>query len=312
MPAFLSELRHLLSVWEFLRLPPSVCFTSGCVAAGKTDPATCNASSVAIPRERLFAFVYLLLTLNGLVTLAEVSAQEHGWLIAALNLFDVSAIIWLALAAQVDLLRRSGRDDLSGPSDRVILVTAIGAALVPIPVLSSALLTPIALWAWSTADHGAPLRRASAIVLALTTFLLWGRIALAWGAGPLLGADAAFVGWLAGVKASGNAVDFADGSRFLIAPGCSSLHGVSLGLILWTTVMQYFSLALDRRALLTLATALVGSVLVNGVRLMIIAWNPRNFAYWHTGSGAALFGWIALGVLMAVVYGGLGRARRLA
>jgi exosortase/archaeosortase family protein len=267
---------------------------------------------MAISRERLYAFVFVLLALNALTTFAEVAAQASGWLLAALNLFDVSAIVWLALAAATALQLNSPDPTATRCLDWVLLGLALVAALLPIPVLSSAMLTAVAMWAWLSGGPGSSLRRAAAIVLTVTAFLLWGRIALAWGAGPLLRADAAFVALLAGVESTGNSVNFVGGTDFLIAPGCSSLHGISLALILWTTVIQYFALPLSRRAWVTLVAALIGSVLVNGLRLAIIAWNPSDFDYWHAGTGSVLFGWIALIVLVAVVYRGIGYDRRLA
>ena len=261
-------------------------------------------------RERRYAFAFLLLTLNALTTFGGVAVLEHGWLAAALNLFDVSAIVWLALVAGIALLWQADSVALVGRSDTVILAGAVLAALLPVPVASSAMLTLVAGWGVWSSERGSTLRRASTIILSLTAFLLWGRIGLAWGAGPLLSADARFVGLIADTRTAGNAVFFADGTRFVIAPGCSSLHGISLALILWTTVVEYFSIRTDPRAWLTLALALVASVLVNGVRLAVIAWNPNDFEYWHTGTGGALFGWIALGVILAVVYPGVGHARR--
>ena len=72
-------------------------------------------------RERRFAFAYLLLTLNALTVFAGVAVLEHGWLAAALNLFDVSAIVWLALAAGIALLWHA--DPASPPrrGDRLVL-----------------------------------------------------------------------------------------------------------------------------------------------------------------------------------------------
>lgn len=264
-----------------------------------------------VPRERVYAFAYLLLALNALITFFEVAVLGHGWLAAVLNLFDVSAIVWLALGAGVALLWQAPVAP-ARRSDLVVLGLAVLAALVPVPTLSAGALTLAALWGWRGAPPGSPLRRASLIFLSVTAFLLWGRIGLAWGAGPLLQADARFVALLSGMRSAGNAVYFADGTNFLIAPGCSSLHGISLALILWTTVVQYFAISPGRRAWLTLALAVVGSVVVNGLRLSVIAWRPREFDYWHTGTGGALFGWLALIVIVAVVYRGLGDARRLA
>ena len=59
---------------------------------------------MSVPRDRLFAFAYLLLTLNALTIFVGVAVESYGWLGATLTLFDVSAIVWLAIAAGLALL----------------------------------------------------------------------------------------------------------------------------------------------------------------------------------------------------------------
>lgn len=263
-------------------------------------------------RERRFAFAFLLLVLNALTTFAAAAVVLRGWTTAVLALFDISAIVWLAVAAALAILWQAPDGNPGKRGDGPILAFAVLAALVPVPTASSAALTLIAAWLWLTSPSGSPLRRASAIAFSLTATLLWGRIMLSWGSGLFLTADARFVALIAGTRNSGNAVFFPDGTNFLIAEGCSSLHGVSLALVLWVTVVQYFRIRVDRRAWLTLAAAVLGAVLVNGLRLATIARNPREFDYWHTGDGGAMFGWLALIVIVAVVYRGTSRALRLA
>ena len=265
-----------------------------------------------LSRERRYAFVYLLLTLNALATFVAAAVVVYGWTPALLALFDVSAIVWLAIAAGLALLWNAPGRSTVARGDGVILSLAVLAALLPVPAASSAAMTGIAAWVrWRSAPNSS-LRRASTIFFSLTAFLLWGRIGLNWGAGPLLAADARFVALIADTRSVGNSVFFADGTNFIIAPACSSLHGVSLALILWTTVVQFFAVRIDARVWTTLALAVLGSIAVNGIRLAVIARNPHEFDYWHTGTGGALFGWVALTVIVAVVYKGVGRAPRLA
>lgn len=263
-------------------------------------------------RERRFAFAYLLLILNALTTFVAAAVVLRGWATALFALFDVSAIVWLAIAAALALLWQAPKRGAARRGDAMVLTLAVLAALLPIPAASSVALTLVAAWGWYSAPTGSPLRRASAIAFSLTAFLIWGRIALNWGAGLFLTADAAFVALIADTRSMGNAVFFPDGTNFIIAPSCSSLHGISLALILWVAVVQYFEVRIGRRVWTTLALAVLGSIAVNGIRLAVIARNPHEFDYWHTGNGGALFGWIALAVMAAVVYKGVSRAPRLA
>jgi exosortase/archaeosortase family protein len=256
-----------------------------------------------VARGAAYAFIWLLLTLNALPTFIGEAVRAHGWIVAAFNLFDVSAIVWMALAAGLALAWREDR--ALDASDKSLIAAAVLVALVPVPSLSAAFLTIISACAVARAAKGTALFRAAAVFLGLSTFLFWGRLLLALGAGPLLGADAQFVGLISGMPVRGNMVGFADGTHFLIAPGCSSLHGVSLALILWTTALAWFDLRPTRALWLTLAAAVIASVAVNGVRLTAIAWSPASFDYWHNGGGAMLFGWIALLAIGGVVFLGL-------
>lgn len=238
------------------------------------------------------------------------AVQAHGWLAAAFNLFDVSAIVWLAIAAGWLLAGHEQEQQRASRADWLVASGAAVAALVPVPPLSAAMLTAVAGWFWWTSPTRSQGRRAAAIFLSLSTFFFWGRIFLALGAGPLLSLDTRFVGFVSGMAVHGNVVSFADGGTFIIAPGCSSLHGISLALILWTAALGWFDLTVRGRMLWTLVLAVIASILVNGVRLAMIAWNPRDFDYWHIGLGASMFGWLALILIAGIVYRGVSGAMR--
>lgn len=284
-----------------------------CVTAARIDLALLVAAG-PIGRTRLFGFIGLLLSLNALPTFVGESVQTHGWLVASLNLFDISAIVWLALAAAVAIaferIGEPAQETSATVADLVIATGAVLIALIPVPPLSAGALSAVSLWGLITGPRGSQARRSAAVFLSLSTFLFWGRIFLALGAGPLLSADALFVSLISGMSAQGNVVSFANGRSFLIAPGCSSLHGISLALILWTTAIAWFKLPVTQFLIGMLAIAVIASVAVNGVRLTMIAWHPDQFDYWHVGIGGSLFGWAALLADLGVIYFGIKRSLR--
>lgn len=224
---------------------------------------------------------------------------------AALNLFDISAVVWLAIIACLALLWNSRNNAAPERKDWVLTAFIICVSLLPSPAISGAMLSLLGLWGLMASPPGAPLGRASAILISLSTFLLWGRVFLALGAGPMLAADAQFLSWISGLSASGNIVTASDGSTFVIAPGCSSLHSISLAIILWVTAIAWFARPVTMRLLGFLTLAVVASVLVNAVRLALIGWNPQSFDYWHIGDGAAMIGWAALIVMTGIIYTGM-------
>lgn len=256
-------------------------------------------------RNRLLALNYLLLIANSTPTFVSEAVALRGGFGAALNLFDVSAIVWLAIIACFALLWQSNDSAAASANDWVVTALIASVSLVPFPALSAAALSVVGLWGIFTAPTGSPMRRASIILLSLSTFFFWGRVVLALGAGPMLAADAQFVSSISGLPASGNVVTSVDGTQFVIAPGCSSLHGISLALVLWTTALAYFARPVTSRNLAFLGLAIVATIAVNGFRLAMIGWNPEHFDYWHIGDGAILFGWGALIAVTGVLYMGM-------
>lgn len=292
------------SVWAFRRWPPSGWPIGSFASAVESDLTHATAGEPTVSRNALLGFLYLLLALNASPTFVAEAVRGRGWLGAALNLFDISAIVWLALAAALTLCWREPDQTPASPLDWAVAAGAACAAVIPVAPLSSAMLTVVGLWGLASSPARSPGRRAAAIALSLATFFFWGRVFLALGAGPLLAADAQFVAAISGLQSNGNSVYFPDGGYFLIAPGCSSLHGISLALILWTTVISWFDLVITARLCVVLALAVAASVLVNGIRLAMIGLNPDQFDYWHVGGGGMIFGWIALLALAGVIYFG--------
>ncbi len=260
---------------------------------------------IPLSRDRLLALNYGLLIANALPTFVGEAIQSRGFALAVLNLFDISAIIWLAILAALALLWNGPSGIPASRRDWALTALVICVCLIPSPAVSAAMLTLVGLSGLLFLPAASAARRASAIIVSLSTFLLWGRMVLALGAGPMLAADAQFLSWISGLAVSGNVVTAADGSRFVIAPGCSSLHGISLAIILWVTTFAWFARPVRARSLGLLLLMVVASILVNGIRLALIGWNPQDFDYWHIGSGAAIIGWLALAVMTAIIYFGM-------
>ena len=98
-----------------------------------------------------------------------------------------------------------------------------------------------------------------------------------------------------GTKVDGNIFQAAGrGGRFIIGDLCSSVHNMSLAIVLWTTAAMLFDIRIDRRYLLV-GVAMAGFMFaLNIARLATIGLFPAYFTYWHFGTGAALFGWAGL------------------
>ncbi len=248
-----------------------------------------------LTRSRLFFCLFLLAAGNALMGFALQFFHEHDLASSLGNLFGISAVIWVAAVAGLALL---AEPVASAPIERldwaVAAMTAV-AALIPLGPASSVALTLLSIYAIVTSAPGSTLRRAAIIFLAITGMLIWGRLALALFSGPLLDADSFLVASLFGMARVGNFISFADGSgQFAVAPGCSSLQGISIAIVMWALVNQWFEVPFNRAALIALLAALSATVAINVLRIGAIGLFPAHFDEIHTGIGWHVFSWLTL------------------
>lgn len=267
-------------------------------------------------RDRLFAVLFPALAINAAATIGQEAIRTEGLLVATLNLWGVSAIMWLAGVAGCHLILTAPIVDGGwGPhrirhGDPAIVLAAMAAMLIPSPAVSGCALSLVCLWVIATAPSD-PLRRAALIYLCMSGSLLWGRLLLSYGSGFFLALDGWMVGNVAGTGGSGNLVSFTGSNGvFVVAPGCSSLQGISLAMVLWVTATQYHRIAMGARASITLAAMILAAISANVLRLAAIATSPANFETLHIGFGASVFGWLGLLGIVAALWIGLGNAIR--
>ena len=249
----------------------------------------------AVGRSDLYFALFLVATLNAFAEPALRQIEAAGPARAAFNLLGISAILWVALAAGLKILADDRGETPRLRGDAAVAAIVIAAAAIPTPVASGVALAFAALWAIATAGAGSPLRRAAIIFLAVTGALVWGRLLLALLGRPLLDLDALFVSTLLGAARAGNMIwSQQAGMRIIVAPGCSSLQGISLALALWVTVNQYFKVRLDWRAVGYGLAALAVTMTVNVVRIAgLLNW-PQHFEAIHTGWVSVLLMWAIL------------------
>jgi exosortase/archaeosortase family protein len=247
-----------------------------------------------LDRGTLFFWLVLLAALNAFAGPALRIVPEHGLAYALFELFGISAISWVALAAVLALLKDAPFEPLRTADGWIAALTVL-VALAPVATASALALTGLALWMVAASEAGSPLRRAGLIALALTGPLIWGRLLLAWFSGPLLGADTWLVGAVTGAAHVANTLALADGSgRLGVAPGCSSWQGMSLALLLWVTVNQWFRVPLTRGSVAACLGALGVTVAINVARLAAMVRFPAHIEEIHHGWGWHLAMWSTL------------------
>lgn len=254
-----------------------------------------------LSRDKLFFWLLLAASANSFVGPAIRSVLQHGAAYSIFNLFGLSAFVWLAFVAGLAILaerngERATRFDYTVASFAALMIMA------PIATASSVALTLLAIYGFVVGGASSNLRRASIIFLSISVSLFWGRLVLALFSRSLLYVDAFFVTNLFGVEQVGNKVTFFDRSQgvFVIAPGCSSLQGMSLALVFCATVTQWYRIPLNSKAAGWCAAALIATLTINVMRLGAIAHFPQHFDAIHTGWGWHLASWTTLAAIVAI------------
>ena len=264
-----------------------------------------------VSRAGIFAGAGVLAALNAQADQI-INILTVRWLTGVLvELGGISAIIWLAMYAALKI----GVEGETEPiSRRDLAVVGIVSVLAFLPFFFAAkggvLLAGVYLFATSRA--GSASRRVSLILLALTGPLIWGRVLLTVFAAPILALDAHIVASVIGFDVSGNLVGSAGAPvRFLIAGGCSSVHNISIAILLWTTAAALFGIRLDRRYFGVGLLMIGWMFMLNIVRLALLGIFPDHFEYIHVGGGAVMFAWFDLvGAALLAGFGVIRAAER--
>lgn len=249
--------------------------------------------NLSFRRGAAFAAAGVLAALNAQADQV-VAAVRAASLSATVGAFAaISAVIWLAMYAAMKIGFEDSPSKLNR-KDLLALGTIAFLACVPVLYAAKAGLLLCGLYLFITSARGDAGRRVSLLLLALTGPLIWGRLLLHIFSGPILAIDAAVVGSLIGTPAQGNIIHAVEGQRFFIAEGCSSLHNMSLAIVLWTTAAVLFHVRIDRRFMLVGLGMIIWMFVVNVGRIALIGLSPEHYYFFHEGTGAALFGWASL------------------
>jgi hypothetical protein len=213
---------------------------------------------------------------------------------AATGLAGISAVIWAAMIAAWKI-GSEGRQRFGGMSDSAVLAAILAFSFLPLSFAPQAGLLLCGVYLLATSRRHDASRRAAFVLLALTGPLIWGRILLNLFAAPILSLDAHIVGTVIGARVDGNVFDAAIGpQRFMVGDLCSSVHNISLAIVLWTTAAMLFDIRIDRRYVAVGVAMALFMFALNIARLAAIGLFPSHFTYLHFGTGAALFGWAGL------------------
>jgi len=277
------------------------------------SPAT--VASASIGRRELLLWIVGCLFANQALLLLDVASFDAF----AASLLTQNDIYWLACA--ITLYRLSLSDPILR-ADR--LDCGLALALCALILFSSLLPYRFGIGLLATLvatymlmfDHGdRNLKAAGAVLLAVSTQLVWGPIFFQLFTPELLKADAALVGSALmalrpDVVWSGTTFFAPDGHAVWLIAGCSSFNNVSSAVLACVAVTMLRRSEWARRDIETIIIASVAMILINALRICLLVWSIDSRQFWHDGAGAQILAIAQTLVVLAIAWWGAAPSRR--
>jgi hypothetical protein len=252
----------------------------------------------ALPRNELFAGLYVVACANGLLGRSIYTFNLEGWY-GAVTGFELNVIVLAACFAGVYLIATGSRDRMR-TWDLVLALAFLGLVSLPIYALSWVAVTGLSFYILLFANDGAERRRGALILLALAVPMLWGRLVFQFFARFLLNLDAMMAAWLLGTERTGNLVRFADNSGYmLITPACASWANVSFAFLCWVVVSQWANHRWRPIDLVWLFLASASVVALNVTRIALTGQSQGNYQLIHTQYGELVLGPVFMCLIIA-------------
>jgi len=91
-----------------------------------------------------------------------------------------------------------------------------------------------------------------------------------------------------GYSSQFNLITAQDGHTIAIFAGCSAFHNLSLGALIWISIIKLHRLYFTRWDYVSLAGTFAAVILINEIRIMLMAHSEDYFEYWHDGPGVTI------------------------
>lgn len=248
-----------------------------------------------IRRREAFLWATVCLLANQAVQLMDTSSLSAF----AVSLANQNLIYWIACYAAIYRLYLSDQAALPTRADRWLLISIclliIPASILPYRFATGILATATAGYFIYAAGADRNLRAAGIVLLALSTQLVWGPIFFQLFMPELLSAD----GYLVGEILTSVRPDIAwrettftgpDGHAIVLVGGCSSFNNLSSALLAVVAITMLARTEWERRDAGVIAIVVVSMILLNTLRICLLAWSADSYAYWHNGPGVVVFG----------------------
>ncbi len=247
----------------------------------------------ALPRNELFAGLYIPACANGLLGRSIYTLNLEGWY-GAVTGFEINVIVLAASFAGVYLIAMGSRDRIR-ILDLLVALAFLGLVTLPIYALSWVAVTGLSFYILLIANDGAERRRGALILLALAVPMLWSRLLFQFFARFLLDLDATMAAWLLGTERTGNLVRFADSSGYMvISPACASFGNMTYAFLCWVVVSQWVNHRWRLIDFLWLFLACASVVAINVTRIALTGQSQESYQLIHNQYGEMVLGTVFL------------------
>lgn len=256
---------------------------------------------LGLNRPQLITLIFTLLASNAVLSKIATGIARDGWVYAAVNTFEVSAIVWAGLAIA---LRYTWRIELGviRSSDKFVGVAALLICLLPLSPLTWPFMSIVALYFIVTSTRPTSNQaHAGWIFLAVTAPMFWSKRLFSLFSDFFLAIDATLVAGITGTERTSNIVAMPGGVGYMqIAAPCSSMANISLALLCWVLFTQTSDTRWRPRNLLWCGLACISVMSINVLRITLIGYFPQHYELLHGPIGASVVSWLSLIVVVLV------------
>lgn len=277
-------------------------------SAAAVSPAV-RARGTSLTRGELLTLLFVVAAGNALLPTIVGGIAESGIVFSVLNTFEISAIVWMALAIGSLYGLRAGGEIRR--FDRVVAAVVLIGCLLPLGPATWVLVTLLAVYAIQTSRPASDwLHRAGWVFVAVTVPMFWSKRLFNFFSELILSIDAMLVSSITHTARISNLVAIPDGSGYLqIAATCSSMANVSLAVLCWIMFTQITGVRWRVSNVLWCALACALVVVINVTRISLIGFYPNHYDLIHGDIGGTIASWATIVVVLAVCYYGVANGR---
>jgi hypothetical protein len=256
--------------------------------------ATALFRSIANPTDRTILVIAVLLIFTAGLWNNVIGSYGKfgplGWLTDNSGL-DIGEI--LAFAALLKIFASIGDRSILRRSDLVALMVLLVGTVLPYSTITwiSATAIGVAFVFW---------RRDEPLLSSIGQILIASAVHAAWGpkffmvAAPyFVNLEATFAASLLttfskGYSAQFNQIAAQNGHTIEIFAGCSAFHNLSLAALIWISIIKLQRMYFTRLDFFALAGTFAVVILINEIRIMLMARSYAYYVFWHDGAGVTI------------------------